>query len=519
MWLGGSIFLLIAAVVVASFFIDEPLRQYMVRKLNSELQGYTVDIERLNFHPIGFSLDLERVTLVQNAIPDPPIAKIEKWSASLQWTALLSGRLVNNHTIVRPVLHITKTQAKEEVESEVTVKERGWQAAVESVYPFKINAVRINEGDITFVDPAKPSKPLRISHVNVDATNIRNVRSKDREYPSELHLTGEIFDKGHLRIDGNADFLAEPYIGVKGEFDLGKTPLEDLLTLTGQYNVQLRQGTLMADGQIEYGPHKKDVRISHLTLEGVHVDYVHAPQTKAVELKHAKTAYNAAKKVHQDAELVYHIDEAKLIDCELGYVNKTTKPEYRLFINQTNLILQKLSNQFADGPSHLHIRGRFMGTGDTQIKGTFRPEKTSPDFDMAVEIHPTTMKSLNDLWRAYGKFDVASGSFSFYSELTIQNGSIDGYVKPLFKDISVYNKRQDQHKPLLRQVYEGIVGGLATLLQNRPRDEVATKTEVSGPVENPHMNTVEVLLRLVENAFFRAILPGLDREVGLVTGK
>jgi len=49
------------------------------------------------------------------------------------------------------------------------------------------------------------------------------------------------------------------------------------------------------------------------------------------------------------------------------------------------------------------------------------------------------MPVLNDLWRAYGNFDVVGGLFSLYTELKVKNGEVSGYVKPLFKDIHAYD--------------------------------------------------------------------------------
>ena len=48
---------------------------------------------------------------------------------------------------------------------------------------------------------------------------------------------------------------------------------------------------------------------------------------------------------------------------------------------------------------------------------------------MAIE--GASLPSINDLLRAYGKLDVVKGTFSVYSEIKVQNGRIDGYVKPL----------------------------------------------------------------------------------------
>ncbi len=52
------------------------------------------------------------------------------------------------------------------------------------------------------------------------------------------------------------------------------------------------------------------------------------------------------------------------------------------------------------------------------------------------------------------------------------------------------------------------------MLENRPRDEVATRTDLSGRIESPETSTWEIVVGLVQNAFVRAIVPGLDREAG-----
>jgi hypothetical protein len=52
------------------------------------------------------------------------------------------------------------------------------------------------------------------------------------------------------------------------------------------------------------------------------------------------------------------------------------------------------------------------------------------------------------------------------------------------------------------------------MLKNAPRDEVATKAEISGKLDSPNMDTTQAVLRLIQNAFFDAILPGLERQLG-----
>jgi len=154
-----------------------------------------------------------------------------------------------------------------------------------------------------------------------------------------------------------------------------------------------------------------------------------------------------------------------------------------------------------------------MGTGHVEASLTFRPETRGPDMDLAVRIHNASMRSLNDLWRAYGNVDVAAGRFSLFMEVSVNEGAMKGYVKPFFRSIKVYDEKQDDEKGLGRRLYERLVGGLSTLLENRSRDEVATKADFSGRIADPNMNNWQAVVHLVQNAFFQTILPGFEGQV------
>ena len=137
-----------------------------------------------------------------------------------------------------------------------------------------------------------------------------------------------------------------------------------------------------------------------------------------------------------------------------------------------------------------------------------------------IAVMPDKMsKEKIDLLRAYGKFDVAKGTFSVYSEVKVHDGRIDGYVKPLFQDIQVYDPQKDKNKPVLKKLYEKVVGGVAHVLENHQREQVATVADLSGPVSSPHTSTWDVIVNLVSNAFVKAILPGFEREYNALRGK
>lgn len=511
LWIVGSLALVLIVIFVAAYLIDEPLRRRMEAELNNRLKGYAVRIGRLDFHPIGLSLDLENLIIYQDAHPEPPVAQIGNLSASVHWKALLSGRLVADFQIDDPVVHLDLRQLSEEAEDEVPVEEKGWQDALQAIYPLSINRFAIRNADLTYVDQG-PFKPLRITGLNLVAENIRNVESEKGTYPSPVEAEGVVFETGKLRLKGAADFLAEPYIALKVDAQLEQITLDYFRPITERYSVSVRKGVLSADGSVEYGPEATRIYIGKLALDNLDAEYIHKAPTAPTK-KIAAKAGEAAREHSNKPTFELKVDQLAARNSRIGYLNQAATPRYRVFITDTVLDVQNLSNHLEDGVMRGRLRGKFLGSGPCDAEFAFRPETKGPDFNLALRIEDTDMRRMNDLFRAYGNFDVVAGVFSFYSEVKVRQGKIDGYVKPLFRDMDVYDRRQDKEKGVFRKMYEGLIGGISSLLTNRPREEVATQVGISGDIESPQTSTWETVVGLIQNAFFRAILPGFEKEV------
>jgi hypothetical protein len=502
---------LAVALVGLDYFLDEPLRRQMEQRLNERLRGYTVTLRALDFHVVGGSLDLLDLVVIQDLNPDPPVANIPRLSASIQWKELIRGKVVADFLVDRPALHLNVRQLKSEAEDRVPVETRGWQAALEAIYPFRINLFRVAEGDLTYVEES--GRPLHLRRITFRAGNIRNIRRQDHTYPSTVWLEAVVFDSGRLAFDGRADFLAEPHLGLRGAISLDGAALDYLKPVAARYNLVLNQGTMSANGEVEYAPWFKMLHLHEVRLDGLQADYVHTPRTASTERVVRKKVGQAAEEASNAPGVLLRIDRAYAVQAHVGYVNKAANPSYRVFISEVELAMENLSNHFTEGEAVALLNGKFMGSGATVVRATFRPETSGPDFDIDVRIEDTQMRTMNDLLRAYGKFDVTGGWFSLYTQIHVKDRQITGYVKPLFRDMDVYDPRQDEAKGPFRKLYERVVGGVAKLLENTPRDEVATKTTVSGRLDNPQTSTAETIVRLIQNAFFEAILPGFDREL------
>ena len=201
----------------------------------------------------------------------------------------------------------------------------------------------------------------------------------------------------------------------------------------------------------------------------------------------------------------------KLTDANVSFVNKDAAPNYRVFLANTNLSIENFSNQKSEGYGHAHLTGRFMGSGQTLVDLVMRAENNGPDLTLNAKIENTDVRAMNDVLRAHAKVDAASGVLSVYSEINVKNGRVQGYVKPLFKDLNIYDKEQDEDKKLSAKLKEKAADLVAKVFKNRKTEDVATVGKVEGPLQNPKASTWEVLVNLVRNAFFQAIVPGFER--------
>lgn len=511
-WAIGTLAVLAAIVFIASYFLDPIVRGRVENAMNQKLVGYHTSLDHAHVQLLSATLILNGLIVKQDSHPTPPVADLPKMEFNIQWRELLSGRVVADLLLTHPHVHINLIQLRAEKADPVPLSEKGWQDAIEAVYPFKINLFRIQNGEATYID-TDPKRPLRLSEISLRADNIRNIHYRDQVYPSPFHVDSMVFDKGRLTIDGKANFLAKPFPGILANYQVERIPLSKFEPEVQRANLHVYQGTLQSKGVVEYSPKVARVEVANAGIDGIHLDYVHTSQSATAETGRMSTVKAEAAKVNNAPGVQLKAHEVFLTNSELKFINDSGNPHYRLVVSAMNLRATNLSNHLSSGPAKLQFSGKLMGTGDTTLTGVLRPEHQGPDFDFDLASRDTELTSLNDLLRAYGKFDVASGRVSVFSQVTVKDHQVNGYVKPLFTDVKVYDTQKDAKKPILHQMYELAIGGAAKLLKNRSTQQVATKVDISGQVNTPNMSAWQAIGQFLTNAFVNAIVPGFDHEV------
>lgn len=228
-----------------------------------------------------------------------------------------------NFALDRPKLYVNLGHLRAEAADPRPVAKHGWQEAFQAIYPLKINRFTIANGEATYVDDG-PFEPLELSAINLVADNIRNIRSRERDYPSAVHLDAVVFKKGKVTIDGHADFLAEPHLGIKADVALDQIELDYFKPLTRRYNVAVNKGVLSASGLVEYAPSIKVVDLEEATIRGVQVEYTHTPAQKGVVQAATAKTVEAAREASNDPGLLLRAKEMRVVDSTVGFVK--TRP-------------------------------------------------------------------------------------------------------------------------------------------------------------------------------------------------
>lgn len=505
--LATVVLILLLLAVFAGRLLGEPARGWLEREANERLQGYTVRIGDASVRPWVLAGTVHDLVIVQAAHPERPVARFPEISVDVDWGALLRARLVADLELVRPAVHIDTQQLREEWEDEVPVKDKGWQQLWE-LYPLKINHFLVTDGTLSYLD-SKADRRLRLSHVQLEADNIRHVTGAEDIYPSPVTLEGVVFEKGRLTVEGHADFLRRPHAAFHVLADIGGVPLAALGTVVDDYRIRLKGGTLGARGEFEIAPELYIAELDALDVSGLAVDYVSGADN--ARIARARRAVEEASRFADESPAVRLRARAVTVSGEFGYVSDTD-PRYRVFLDDARLRLTNYSNRAAQGESQFSLDGRFMGGGPARVRGVIRPDPGRANFALDAAIGRTDLRLLNEVLRAHGKFDVSAGTVALYSQVQVRDGRINGYLKPLIKDIEVEGE-QDEEEGFFQRLYEKIVEQIAKILENQPREEVASIVDLSGPLDDPDASILQIVGSLLRNAFVKAILPGFEPEL------
>jgi len=204
------------------------------------------------------------------------------------------------------------------------------------------------------------------------------------------------------------------------------------------------------------------------------------------------------------------LNEVRINNGALTFRNFNSKPPVNLKASQLDASIRNLTNvEDLKGRRDARFEGKALLLGDAQVQSsaTFDPFSDFDDFQFRLRVTGIELRRLNDFARAYGKFDFNAGHGDLVIEAEAQKGRLNGYIKPLLRDVDVFNWQQDvqeEDKGFFRSIWEALVGGGETVLKNQRKNQFATRVELSGSVHKSNISAFEAFLQILRNGFIQA---------------
>lgn len=185
-----------------------------------------------------------------------------------------------------------------------------------------------------------------------------------------------------------------------------------------------------------------------------------------------------------------------------------------VYIAQLNAHVDNLTNiheETAPLITTVHATGLAMDQAKFEYNMKLDPFSYRPSFNLAVQLIGLDVTKINDLALAYGNFDFKRGWFDLVIEMDAKEGQVEGYVKPLFRNLQIISLKEDLERDNVVQFFwRSLVGVATAVLTNQQREQFGTVIPFSGDLNSPQNDILAMIGGVLQNAFIRAYLPRLE---------
>ncbi len=215
----------------------------------------------------------------------------------------------------------------------------------------------------------------------------------------------------------------------------------------------------------------------------------------------------------------FRLNEIRVVNGILAFHSFSTDPNVNLYANDVQASLYNLTNSSrTEGGRVATFEGtaRLFEQSPIEATARFDPFTEWEDFELNLRVTDVDLTKLNDFSSAYGNFDFAKGTGDLVMEVEASDSQLDGYIKPLLRDVEVFNFRQDieaEDKGFFRGIWEALVGGGKEVLKNQSKDQFATRIALSGSTRNTEISAFQAFIEVLRNAFVEAFTARFERSL------
>jgi uncharacterized protein DUF748 len=209
------------------------------------------------------------------------------------------------------------------------------------------------------------------------------------------------------------------------------------------------------------------------------------------------------------------INRFEIINGKVSYIDDYSSPKVDIYFNEMNALATNLNNSkdYTENlPSKIILTSRTIGDGNFDLDMDINILKQVPEFDFNLKLDEVNLPALNDFFKAYAKVDAESGTLSLYSELALIDKNLDGYFKPLTKDIKILDWKNEEENTF-GKLWEALIGLAGNVIENQRKDQIGSKIPINGNLDNTNVGTWKALISLLKNAYLNPLQSQLDQTI------
>jgi hypothetical protein len=240
-----KILLIVGAVLVALRLVLPFIVTRYVNKVLAEIPGYRGQIDGVTLHLIRGAYQIDSLKMFKvNGNEQVPFIDIPVMDLSVEWGALVNGKVVGEIQFEKPVLNFIG-EKKDEKGGKGSSSQSGenvdWTKPIKKLMPLQINRLTINDGRIAFYDfSTKPHVDLFLREVELEAENLNNAKDNKDVLPSRVFARARSIGNGLLTVNMRINVLKKlPDMDVDLKFENVNMPaLNDFFAAYAKVDVE-----------------------------------------------------------------------------------------------------------------------------------------------------------------------------------------------------------------------------------------------------------------------------------------
>ncbi|GAA4448854.1 DUF748 domain-containing protein [Nibrella saemangeumensis] len=178
--------------------------------------------------------------------------------------------------------------------------------------------------------------------------------------------------------------------------------------------------------------------------------------------------------------------------------------------------IRNVEDKNAKLPSPVTASADVPGWGGTMnFNADMNLLKQVPDFNYNLKLDNLQLVKLNKVVRSYANLDFEAGTVSVVSEMAMTDGKMQGYFKPLTKNMKIFKWKEGEKRTVGRFFTELLAEGASEILENQKKDQIATRVPISGTVESAGTETWPILIGVLQNAYVEAFRAEFDHTLSV----